>query len=85
MSDSSENNCKRFFLCLKLVKCKFLLTYALDKIDFFFFRMNSKLLIMSLIGLACTINGESTDSTKSIANVPKPPNQLIINDPSSPQ
>lgn len=47
--------------------------------------MNPKVLIISLLGLACTINGQGTDSTKPIANVPKPPKQLTSDDLPSPQ
>lgn len=47
--------------------------------------MNPKVLIISLLGLACTINGQGTDSTKPIANVPKPPMQLTLDDLPSPQ
>lgn len=47
--------------------------------------MNPKLLIMSLLGLACTINGQGTDSTNPIANVPAPSKQLTIFDLPSPQ
>lgn len=40
---------------------------------FIFFRMNPKLLIMSLLCSACTINGQGKDSTKSNAKIsPKP-------------
>lgn len=42
--------------------------------------MKSKLLIISLLGLACTINGQGTDSKKPIANVPAPSNQLTLSD-----
>ncbi|XP_052681720.1 uncharacterized protein LOC128162526 [Crassostrea angulata] len=47
--------------------------------------MNPKLLIISLLGLACTINGQGTDSTNPIANVPAPSKQLTIFDLPSPQ
>uniref|UniRef100_A0A8W8MD17 Uncharacterized protein n=1 Tax=Magallana gigas TaxID=29159 RepID=A0A8W8MD17_MAGGI len=47
--------------------------------------MNPKLLIMSLLGLACTINGQGTDSTNPIANVPAPSKQLTVFDLPSPQ
>lgn len=40
---------------------------------FIFFRMNPKLLIMSLLCSACTINSQGTDSTNTIAKKsPKP-------------
>ncbi|XP_065929787.1 uncharacterized protein [Magallana gigas] len=42
--------------------------------------MNPKLLIMSLLGLACTINGQGTDSEKPVANVPVPSNQLTLDE-----
>uniref|UniRef100_A0A8W8MEL7 Uncharacterized protein n=1 Tax=Magallana gigas TaxID=29159 RepID=A0A8W8MEL7_MAGGI len=35
---------------------------------------------MSLLGLACTINGQGTDSAKPVANVPVPSNQLTLDE-----